>query len=157
MPAKARLSVSPSSNRRVTLLLWRPTILIAEDSADSREMMQVLLRARGYQTMAADNGIHALEMAVKKKPDAILLDLQLPIMDGLDVTRNLRLHPSLKKMPIIMLSGHDPHRYRQEAIDAGCNDYLLKPINFDALQTVLDRLVPRERRARVKYASPGSR
>jgi CheY-like chemotaxis protein len=120
-------------------------------------MLQVLLQIKGYRVLAADNGINALEMAMKRKPDAILLDLQLPVMDGLSVSRNLRLHPGLQAVPIIIISGHDPNAYRQKAIDAGCNEYLLKPINFDSLQTMLDRFVPRERRARVKFASPGSR
>ncbi len=152
MSPKANLAVpSPSSGRRVALMLWKPTILVAEDSADSREMMQVLLQMKGYKVVAADNGVHALEVAMKKKPDAVLLDLQLPIMDGLDVTRNIRSHPTLKRVPIIIVSGHDPNRYRQAAIDAGVDEYLLKPINFDALQNVLDRLVPRQR-ARVKFA-----
>ena len=153
MSSKANLAVpSPRSSRRVTVVMWKPTILVAEDSPDSREMMQILLQMKGYKVVAADNGVHALEVATKKKPDAVLLDLQLPVMDGLDVTRNLRSHPRLKRVPIIILTGHDPNRYRQAAIDAGCDEYLLKPINFDALQTVLDRLVPRERQARAKFA-----
>lgn len=144
--------MSSHRGRRVALLARKPTILIAEDSADSREMMEVLLHIRGYKVVAADNGVDALQAAVRKKPDAVLLDLQLPLMDGLDVTRNLRSHPRLKKVPIIIISGHDPSFYRQKAMEAGCDEYLLKPINFDSLQTVLDRLVPRERHSLVRYA-----
>ena len=134
------------------MLPWKPTILIAEDSADSREMMKLLLETRGYQVIAAENGIRALEMAVTKRPNAMLLDLQLPKMDGLSVTRQLRLDPTFKNAPIIIISGHDPTRYRQEALDAGCDDYFLKPIDFDRLHLVLDQMVPRERRQRVKCA-----
>ena len=153
MSSKAsRAMPSHRSTRRVTLLLSKPTILVAEDSADSREMMKVLLQMKGYKVVAAENGVNALAAARKKRPDAVLLDLQLPIMDGLDVTRNLRSHPTLKKVPIIIVTGHDPNRYRQAALDAGCDEYLMKPINFEALQTVLDRLVPREQYARVKFA-----
>jgi DNA-binding response OmpR family regulator len=82
----------------------------------------------------------------------VLLDLQLPKLDGLSVTRSLRRLPLFKGVPIIILSGHDPLRYRQQAMDAGCDDYLLKPINFDDLQSVLDRLVPRGPRAFAKSA-----
>lgn len=152
MSSNPRPASSQRTDQGFALLPWMPTILVAEDSADAREMMQVLLKMKGYKVVAADNGIRALEVAVKTKPDAVLLDLQLPIMDGLDVTRNLRLHPTLNRVPIIMLSGHDPKRYRQQAIDAGCDEYLVKPINFDSLQTLLDRLVPRQRRARAKCA-----
>ena len=137
---------------RISISPWQPTILIAEDSADAREMLQVLLETKGYQVITAENGIHAFEIAVRNRPDALLLDLSLPKLDGLSVTRNLRLNPNFKDVPIIIVSGHDPDRYRQQALDAGCDEYFLKPINFDRLQLVLDRMVPRERRQRVKCA-----
>jgi len=134
----------------------KPTILIAEDSADAREMMEVLLRSKGYRVVSAENGVRALELAIRRLPDAVLLDLQLPKLDGLSVTRNLRLHPSMKKVPIIILSGHDPHRYRQQAIDAGSDEYLLKPLDFEYLQAVLDRMVPLAR-GPVRSALPAGR
>ena len=110
--------------------------------------MKVLLESKGYRVLSAENGERALEIAVKDLPDAVLLDLQLPKLDGLSVTRTLRQLPIFKSLPIIMMSGHDPIRYRQEAMDAGCDEYLLKPINFDGLQLLLDRLLPRENQAR---------
>ena len=109
--------------------------------------MKLLLESKGYRVLSAENGERALEIAVKDLPDAVLLDLQLPKLDGLSVTRTLRQLPIFKTLPIIMLSGHDPIRYRQAAMDAGCDEYLLKPINFDGLQMLLDRLLPRERQA----------
>jgi len=137
---------------RISISPWQPTILIAEDSADAREMLQVLLETKGYQVITAENGIHAFEMAVRNRPDALLLDLQLPKLDGLSVTKNLRLNPNFKNVPIIIISGHDPNHYRQAAQDAGCDEYFLKPIDFDRLQLVLDRMVPRERRQHIKCA-----
>jgi len=144
-------AVSSASSKMVTadaLSSWRPTILIAEDSADSREMMQVLLEQRGYQVVAADDGRRALEAALSSRPDLVLMDLELPKLDGLTVTRNLRLNPKFKDVPIVILSGHDPSRFRQEALDAGCDDYLLKPINFDLLNELLDRMIGAARRPR---------
>ena len=126
---------------RRTISLYRPTILVAEDSADSREMMQLLLETKGYQVIAADDGMHAVEVALSSRPDLVLLDLELPKLDGLSVTRELRLHSNLKDVPIIILSGHDPSRFRKAAIEAGCDDYLLKPIDFDRVQELLDRLI----------------
>jgi len=93
-----------------------------------------------------------MEVAIRSQPDALLLDLELPKLDGLAVTKNLRLHPRFKRVPIIIVSGHDPNRYRQAALDAGCDDYLLKPVNFDQLNELLDRVVPRHGRTRVKSA-----
>lgn len=152
MPSITNLTRSPKRERRSLILPWKPTILIAEDSLDSREMMEVLLKSKGYRVLTAENGERAVEIAVRNNPDAVLLDLQLPKLDGLSVTRSLRELAGFENVPIIILSGHDPHRYRQEAMDAGCDEYLLKPINFDGLQRVLDRLVPRERQALVRSA-----
>ena len=138
--------------RRLSGLPRKPTILVAEDSADSREMMQVLLESKGYQVVSAENGIRALEVAIRNRPDLLLLDLELPRLDGLSVTKNLRLHPGFRQVPIVIISGHDPIRYRQTALDAGCDDYLLKPIDFDRLHDLLDRYVPRQHHVAVKFA-----
>jgi DNA-binding response OmpR family regulator len=120
--------------------------LIAEDSADSREMMRLLLRLKGYRVIATDTGAAALEAALANPPDLILLDLELPSLDGLSVTRNLRGHARFAKTPIIIVSGHDPLHHRERALDAGCTDYLLKPIDFDRLDTILTRVVPLQSR-----------
>ena len=147
----AENAVTSASSKMVTadaLSSWRPTILIAEDSADSREMMQTLLGTKGYQVVTADDGMNALEVALSSRPDCVLLDLELPKLDGLSVTRNLRLDPKFKDVPIIIRSGHDPSRFRQDALDAGCDDYLLKPINFDSLHELLDRMMGDARRPR---------
>jgi len=125
----------------------KPTILVAEDSADSREMMCTLLTMKGYEVFAAGDGVVAVEVALRNLPDLIFIDLQLPKIDGLGVARKLRLDPKLKKTPIIILSGHDPSKYRQAAMDAGCNDYLLKPIDFDRLEELLYAIVPPQYRA----------
>src|SRR6185503_16778548 len=101
---KSVASGRTKSSRRMPLVSGKPTILIADDSLDSREMMQVLLESKGYRVLAADNGVRAVEVAVKNHPDAVLLDLQLPKMDGLSVTRSLRQLPVFKSVPIIMLT-----------------------------------------------------
>ena len=149
----SRNVVVPNSLRakgaaRRTISPYRPTILVAEDSADSREMMQLLLETKGYQVVAADDGMHAVEVALSSRPDLVLLDLELPKLDGLSVTRELRLHPTLTEVPIIILSGHDPSRFRQAALEAGCDDYLLKPVDFDRMQELLDRMIDGGRRPR---------
>ena len=124
------------------------TILVAEDSADSREMLQVLLEMKGYAVVSASDGYHAVEVAVQNIPDLILIDLQLPGLNGLSVTKELRLHPELQAVPIILISGHDPVKYRTEALSAGCDDYLLKPIDFERLDQILHERIPKAVRAR---------
>jgi two-component system cell cycle response regulator DivK len=121
--------------------LAKSTILIAEDNADSREMMAILLRLKGFRVIGAENGVEAVELALSKLPDLILLDFELPRLDGLSVVRNLRAAPYFVKTPIVILSGHDPARYRQSALDAGCNEYLVKPINFESLDHLLHEMI----------------
>lgn len=122
----------------------KPVILVAEDCADGREMMGTLLRLKGYHVVSAENGVQAIEVALKASPDLMLLDLELPRLDGLNVARNLRRNLKLKHVPIIIVSGHDPENHRQAALDAGCTDYIMKPIDFDRLDSILECNVPLE-------------
>ena len=118
------------------------TILIAEDSNDGREMMRMLLHLKGYKVLSAENGVRAVEVALARHPDLILLDVELPGLDGLGVVRILRSHREFRETPIIIVSGHDPDAFRQPAIDAGCSEYLPKPIDFERLDTILQSTVP---------------
>jgi len=119
-----------------------PTILIVEDSRDGREMLQVLLGLKGYSVLTAADGKSAVEVALESLPDLIFLDLELPGLDGLSVARDLRRHSNFESVPIIILSGHDPMEHKQSAIDAGCTDYLLKPLDFGKLDEILQNVVP---------------
>jgi CheY-like chemotaxis protein len=110
-------------------------------------MMCTLLTMKGYEVFAAGDGVVAVELALRSMPDLIFVDLQLPKLDGLGVARKLRLYPKLKKTPIIILSGYDPSKYGQAAMDAGCNDYLQKPIDFDRLEKLLYAIIPPHYRA----------
>jgi CheY-like chemotaxis protein len=136
------LSRHDSQTAAVKAQKQRPTILIAEDSRDGREMLQVLLGLKGYSVLAAADGQKAVEVALESLPDLILLDLELPCLDGLSVARKLRCHSNCEKVPIIILSGHDPMEHKQSALDAGCTDYLLKPVDFRKLDEILEHEVP---------------
>ncbi|MFS8084597.1 MAG: response regulator, partial [Acidobacteriota bacterium] len=120
----------------------RPIILVADDNADNRDMMQVLLGLKGYEVIVAENGREAVEVALAKSPNLILLDLELPLMDGISVARNLLSDQEFLKVPIVVVSGHDPRNYGQAALEAGCTDFLLKPISFDRLDEILQTNVP---------------
>lgn len=135
--ALSQRSTAAAPARARTRTHSKRTILIVDDSHDGVEMMTTLLGLKGYEVLSAENGLDAIEVARASFPDMILIDLELPKLDGLNVTRNLRLHPRLRKTPIIIVSGHDPAKHRQAALDAGCSDYLLKPIDFDRLDTIL--------------------
>jgi two-component system cell cycle response regulator DivK len=148
MASTGNLQVPSMASGALAFPCLKRTILVAEDSLDSREMLQVLLEMKGYAVISAADGHRAVEVALQKVPDLILIDLQLPGLDGLSAAKELRLHPELRAVPIIVISGHDPSKYRTEALRAGCDDYLLKPIDFDRLDQILHERIPAAVRAR---------
>jgi len=148
MASTENLPVTSPASGALTFPCSKRTILVAEDSADAGEMLQVLLELKGYAVVLAADGHRAVEVAVQEVPDLILIDLQLPGLNGLSVTKELRRRPELRAVPIILISGHDPAKYRTEALSAGCDDYLLKPIDFDRLDQILHERIPAAVRAR---------
>jgi chemosensory pili system protein ChpA (sensor histidine kinase/response regulator) len=120
------------------------TILVAEDDADIRLMMRMLLGMKGYRVVEARDGQEAVEVAREVRPDLILMDLQLPRLNGFAVARFVRQTDSLRGVPIIVVSAHDPLKHRNLALAAGCNAYLQKPIEFDRLDELIVSLLPRD-------------
>ena len=118
------------------------TVLVVEDFADNRFMMRRLLEMSGYRVLEAINGEEAVKTAFKERPDLILMDLSLPLLDGLAATRCIRKHEELRHVPIIAVSAHDTTDFHGEALAAGCNDYVTKPIDFEQLEALLTRLLP---------------
>lgn len=113
--------------------------LVVEDFEDSRFMMRRLLEMAGYRVLEASDGEQAVRMAFESRPALILMDLSLPKLDGLAATREIRKKRVLRKVPIIAVSAHDSPQTRAEALAAGCNEYVTKPIDFDNLNAVLQR------------------
>ena len=118
----------------------RPTVLVVEDFEDNRFMMRRLLEMSGYRVIEAVNGRQAVEKAQEERPDIILMDLSLPMLDGLAATRQIRSYDGLGKVPIVAVSAHDSADFHAEALAAGCNEYVTKPIDFDQLVQLLSRL-----------------
>ena len=118
--------------------------LVVEDFEDSRFMMRKLLEMAGYRVVEATDGEQAVEVALEERPALILMDLSLPRLDGLAATRKIRKQKGLGKVPIVAVSAHDSPESRQEALDAGCNEYVAKPIDFDQLNTLLERFVTKQ-------------
>lgn len=116
------------------------TVLLVEDTEDNRFMMRRLLEMTGYRVVEAKNGEEAVKVARAEWPDLILMDLSLPVIDGLAATRLIRQLPRLKKTPIIAVSAHDSSDFREEALEAGCNSYITKPIDFNELEQLIARL-----------------
>ncbi|HST53534.1 MAG TPA: response regulator [Pyrinomonadaceae bacterium] len=118
----------------------RPVVLVVEDFEDNRFMMRRLLEMSGYRVVEAVNGQQAVESAASERPDIILMDLSLPMLDGLAATRRIRAHDDGGRVPIVAVSAHDSADFHSEALAAGCNEYVTKPIDFDQLVQLLDRL-----------------
>ena len=110
-----------------------PKILIAEDEPDIRDLVAFTLRFAGYEVVAANNGEEAVQMASREFPDLILMDVRMPRMTGYDACRVMKADPELKDIPIVFLSAKGQESEIKIGMDAGAEDYLLKPFAPDQL------------------------
>lgn len=104
-------------------------------------MMRRLLEMTGYRVVEAMNGEEAVKVAKAETPQLILMDLSLPVIDGLAATRLIRKLPALQSTPIIAVSAHDSSDFQAEALQAGCNSYITKPIDFTELEALIGKLL----------------
>jgi CheY-like chemotaxis protein len=118
------------------------TILIVEDYVDIRAMMKFLVEGFGYQVVEAADGQEAVERVKQYHPDLILMDLSLPVMDGLTATQIIRKVDGLGKIPIIAVTAYGNSYYRR-AIEAGCDDLINKPLDFNNLEPMLKQYLGR--------------
>jgi CheY-like chemotaxis protein len=105
-------------------------ILIVEDEPLNMKLIRSVLQVSGYTTLEATDGKQALDMAREKMPDLILMDIQMPVMDGLEATKILKSDPATESIPIIALTAFAMQGDREKAIGAGFNDYMSKPIDI---------------------------
>jgi two-component system cell cycle response regulator DivK len=108
-------------------------ILLVEDNEMNRDMLSRRLIKKGYEVVMALDGEQALEMAQAEAPDLILMDISLPGLDGWEVTRRLKANPETKAIPIIALTAHAMAGDKEKCLEAGCNDYDTKPVEFPRL------------------------
>ena len=116
-------------------------ILIVEDNPPNMKVVLVALRPYGYTFLQATDGEEALDMAVREKPDLIIMDIQLPKVSGLEVTRRLRQMPAFSHIPIIAVTAYAMKGDKEKAIEAGCNAYLSKPINTRELPVLIAEMM----------------
>ena len=108
-------------------------ILVVEDQEDNRQILRDLLTNAGYEMLVAEDGVQALEQAEKHRPDLILMDIQLPVLDGYEATRRLKANPELKAIPIIVVTSYALSGDEEKARAAGCDAYVAKPFSPRAL------------------------
>jgi len=116
-------------------------ILIVEDNPLNMRLIEMTLRSKGYRLLGATDGEKALDMAVRENPDLIIMDISLPKVSGLEVTKRLRQMPAFDHIPIIAVTAHAMKGDEAKIIDAGCDAYLPKPINTRQLPVVITELL----------------
>lgn len=115
-------------------------ILLVEDNELNRDMLIRRLNRAGMQVIPAGDGQQALELMRSEQPAVVLLDMNLPIMDGWTACRNARADDTIKHIPIIALTAHASEADRQNALEAGCDDYATKPVDFPGLLIKIEKL-----------------
>jgi two-component system, cell cycle response regulator DivK len=122
--------------------MMKRTILLIEDNEQNRYLATFLLEGRGCAVVAAEDGQLGIELAAKQKFDLILLDIQLPVMDGYQVAKALRDNPATRSIPIVAVTSYAMMGDREKALSAGCDGYLEKPINPETFVSEIERFLP---------------
>lgn len=115
-------------------------ILVAEDDTASRDLLARILAFYGFSTMRATNGRHAVQVTKESRPDLIMMDLSMPILNGLDAVRELKQKQDLAHIPIIAMSAYDTRQDKIDALNAGCVAFFPKPLELFALKEQLDKI-----------------
>ncbi len=116
-------------------------ILLVEDNEMNRDILSRRLQRRGFEIVIAVDGQQGVEKAKTESPQLILMDMSLPILDGWEATHRIKSHPDTKAIPLIGLSAHAMESDRLKAMEAGCDDYDTKPVEFDRLMEIINKFV----------------
>ena len=114
------------------------TVLVVEDEEDIRLLLRAVLESEGYEVVEATTGKEAVDTAIELVPRLILMDISLPLLDGLSATRQIKAQETLRDVPIIAVSAY--HTARRRAVRAGCKDLIGKPVDIEELKTAVRRL-----------------
>ena len=116
-------------------------VLLVEDNEMNRDMLSRRLIRRGFQVVFAMDGQHGIDLAHSERPDIILMDMSLPVIDGWEATRRLKADDATRSVPVIGLTAHAMSGDREKAIEVGCDDYDTKPVELDRLIGKIERLL----------------
>jgi CheY-like chemotaxis protein len=117
------------------------TILYVEDNEDNIYMLSRRLKRKSFEVLIAQDGQTGIDLALENKPELILMDLSLPIKDGWQAIREIKQHPAIKHIPIIALSAHAMDQHKQDALDAGAEDFDSKPVDLSRLLSKIETLL----------------
>jgi len=113
-------------------------ILIVDDNEDNRELLRKVLSIRGHEIIEAEDGMEGVELALMEDPDIVLMDVQLPVMDGYTATRRIK---QFRDIPVIAITSYAMKGDRERAFSAGCDEYISKPIDIKALPALISKLL----------------
>ena len=117
------------------------TILVVDDFEDTRLLLRTWLQKKGYHVIEAENGNQAVAEAVASQPDLIIMDVEMPELDGLSATRKIRTMASSEELPIVVVSAYGADQFRADALAAGCNEYVSTPFEPDELEKLIKSLI----------------
>jgi len=116
-----------------------PTILLVEDNEFNRDMLSRRLQRKGFEVIIAEDGEQGIRMANENRPDLILMDMDLPVLDGWEATRRLKADPAVSYIPVLALTAHAMKSDHDRAMASGCDDFATKPIDFAILLDKINR------------------
>jgi CheY-like chemotaxis protein len=127
------------------------TILVVDDVSDNRILLSLSLQDMGYRVLTACDGEEAVTIALRAIPDLILMDIAMPQLDGLEATRRIHDLAELRNVPVVAVTAFDTSGFRKAAFDAGFDGYLTKPIDFERLHILVDRLLSQRTTSEIGY------
>jgi CheY-like chemotaxis protein len=119
----------------------KPVILVVDDFDDTRLLLRTWLERKGFQVIEAENGNEAVSQAASQRPSLIIMDLEMPELDGLAATRKIRSVKELEKVPVLAVSAYGAEQFREDALAAGCNEYVSTPFEPEALEKLIRSFV----------------
>ena len=126
--------------------MLKKKVLVVEDNPQNMKLLELLLRSKSYILLKAYNGEEALDTAIREEPDLIVMDMQLPKVSGVEVTKRLRQMPVFSHTPIIALTAYAMKGDKERFLEAGCNAYLSKPISTRELPVIIEQMLQEHRK-----------
>ena len=119
----------------------QPVVLVADDEEDIKVVLRMFLEAVGYEVVTAFDGLDALEQIKSAKPDVVLMDIMMPVIDGIEVVRQMKATPGIRDIPVVMLTAAAQSDMVERAIQAGAADYIVKPFEPEAVQRAIEKVL----------------
>jgi CheY-like chemotaxis protein len=119
----------------------QPVILVADDEEDIKVVLRMFLEAVGYEVVTAFDGLDALEQIKSTKPDVVLMDIMMPVIDGIEVVRQMKATPGIRDIPVVMLTAAAQSDMVERAIQAGAADYIVKPFEPETVQRAIEKVL----------------